>query len=278
MKFISWNVNGLRACAGKDGEEKEGGIIGFRTAFEALDADFFCLQETKMQAGQLDIEFPGYQSYWNYAEKKGYSGTAIFARHEPNHVYYGMGTVLPDAEGNDSDTIVWDEDCIHNHEGRVITLEYNTFYIITMYVPNAQDGLKRLDYRMQWEDAFRHYIKALDRKKPVIMCGDLNVAHNDIDLKNPKTNHMNPGFTDEERGKFTDLLASGFIDTYRTLHPDTVKYSWWSYRFFARNKNIGWRIDYFVCSERLKDQLKAAEIHNEVFGSDHCPVSVEIEL
>lgn len=279
LKLISWNVNGLRACAGKDGEAKENGIIGFRTAFEALDADFFCLQETKMQAGQLDLEFPGYKSYWCYAEKKGYSGTAIYTRHEPNHVYYGMGAPLVTPEGEiDSDTIVWDEDSVHNHEGRVITLEYNDFYVITVYVPNAQDGLRRLNYRMEWEDAFRRYITALDRKKPVIFCGDLNVAHQEIDLKNPKTNRMNPGFTDEERAKFTELLGSGFVDTFRTLHPDDITYSWWSYRFHAREKNTGWRIDYFVCSERLLPKVTAASIHTEVYGSDHCPVELQIEL
>lgn len=268
MKFISWNVNGLRACAGKDGEVKENGIIGFRTAFAALDADFFCLQETKLQAGQLDIAFPGYESYWNYAEKKGYSGTAIFTRHTPDHVYYGLGELNADGD------IIYDEDSIHNHEGRVITLEYHDFYLITAYVPNSQDGLKRLDYRMTWEDAFRVYVKALDHKKPVIFCGDLNVAHEEIDLKNPKTNHMNAGFTDQEREKFTRLLGEGFIDTFRTLHPDDPTYSWWSYRFHAREKNTGWRIDYFVCSERLLPQVTAATIHTNIYGSDHCPVEL----
>lgn len=261
MKFISWNVNGLRACVGKD----------FERSFLNLDADFFCLQETKMQAGQLDLEFPGYQSYWNYAEKKGYSGTAIYTRHEPQHVYYGMGRVV------DGD-ICWDDNDVHNHEGRVITLEYETFYFITVYVPNAQDGLKRLEYRMQWEDAFREYIVALDKKKPVIFCGDLNVAHQPIDLKNPKTNQRNPGFTDEERGKFGNLLACGFVDTFRTLHPEEVKYSWWSYRFHAREKNTGWRIDYFVVSERLLPDVMAAEIHNDIFGSDHCPVLLDLRI
>ena len=271
MKFVSWNVNGLRACAGKDGEQKENAIVGFKTAFEALDADFFCLQETKMQAGQFDVEFPGYRSYWSYAEKKGYSGTAIFTKHEPDRVYYGVGDVTDDGD------IIYNEDSIHNHEGRAITLEYADFYFITLYVPNSQDGLKRLDYRMTWEDALRRYVVALDRKKPVIFCGDLNVAHNPIDLKNPTTNHHNAGFTDEERGKFTELLAAGFIDSYRALHPEEVKYSWWSYRFHAREKNAGWRIDYFICSERLLPQIEAAEIHNEVYGSDHCPVSLIIE-
>lgn len=262
MKFISWNVNGLRACAGK----------GFSDIFMNLDADFFCLQETKMQAGQLDLAFPGYQSYWNYAEKKGYSGTAIYTRHTPLSVNYGIGTVQQDG------TVVYDEASIHNHEGRVITLEYADFYFITVYVPNAQDGLKRLDYRMEWEDAFLAYIMALDKKKPVIYCGDLNVAHNDIDLKNPKTNHHNPGFTDEERGKFSTLLASGFKDTFRELHPEEQVFSWWSYRFHAREKNIGWRIDYFVVSERLMPKVTSASIHTEVLGSDHCPVELIAEL
>ena len=272
MKLISWNVNGLRACAGKDGEEKENAIVGFKTAFNALDADFFCLQETKMQAGQLDLEFEGYKSYWNYAEKKGYSGTAIYTRHEPMNVYYGLGTVLADG------TIDYDTTSEHNHEGRVVTLEYPEFYLITVYTPNSQDGLRRLDYRMTWEDAFREYMMALDKKKPVIACGDLNVAHEEIDIKNPKTNRHNAGFTDEERQKFTDLLSSGFIDTFRTLHPEEVTYSWWSYRFHAREKNAGWRIDYFVCSERLREKLKSASIHNEVYGSDHCPVEAEFEF
>ncbi|MDD7029291.1 MAG: exodeoxyribonuclease III, partial [Prevotellaceae bacterium] len=225
MKFISWNVNGLRACVGK----------GFSDIFKQLDADFFCLQETKMQAGQLDLEFEGYTSYWNYADKKGYSGTAIYTRHNPLSVAYGIGI---------------DE---HDHEGRVITLEMEEFYLVCVYVPNAQDGLKRLDYRMTWEDDFLAYIKALDEKKPVIVCGDLNVAHEEIDLKNPKTNRMNPGFTDEERGKFTTWLNNGFTDTFRHLYPEQVTYSWWSYRFKAREKNTGWRIDYFVTSERLND-------------------------
>ncbi len=262
MKFISWNVNGLRACVTK----------GFGDAFAALDADFFCLQETKMQEGQLDIAFPGYESYWNYAEKKGYSGTAIFTRHKPLNVFYGMGT--PQADGG----MVYDTDSPHNHEGRVITLEYETFFLVTVYVPNAQDGLKRLDYRMQWEDDFRGFIMALDRKKQVIFCGDLNVAHQEIDLKNPKTNRKNPGFTDEEREKFTMMLGKGFKDTFRTLHPDDPTYSWWSYRFHAREKNTGWRIDYFVVSERLMPQVTSASIHTTVMGSDHCPVEIEVAI
>ncbi|MCR4852233.1 MAG: exodeoxyribonuclease III [Prevotella sp.] len=247
MKLISWNVNGLRACEGK----------GFSESFKQLDADFFCLQETKMQEGQLDLQFEGYQSYWNYAEKKGYSGTAIFTRHEPLNVTYGMGI---------------DE---HDHEGRIITLEMNDFYLVTVYTPNSQDGLRRLDYRMKWEDDFRAYIKQLDDKKPVIVCGDLNVAHKEIDLKNPKTNRRNAGFTDEEREKFTTLLESGFTDSFRFFYPDLANaYSWWSYRFKAREKNAGWRIDYFVVSNRLQEQLADAKIHNEIFGSDHCPVEL----
>ena len=246
MKFISWNVNGLRACVGK----------GFESIFNELDADFFCLQETKMQAGQLDLAFLGYNSYWNYAEKKGYSGTAIYTKHKPLSVRYGIGIEE------------------HDHEGRVITLEYEDFFFITVYVPNAQDGLKRLDYRMKWEDDFLSYIKELDKQKPVIFCGDLNVAHEEIDLKNPKTNHNNPGFTDEEREKFSTLLQSGFKDTFRTLHPDDPTYSWWSYRFHAREKNVGWRIDYFVVSERLMPQVTSASILTEVMGSDHCPVEL----
>ena len=248
MKFISWNVNGLRACAGK----------GFADAFATLDADFFCLQETKMQQGQLDLEFPGYQSYWNYAEKKGYSGTAIYTRHTPVSVSYGIGI---------------DE---HDHEGRVITLEMQDFFLVCCYTPNSQDGLRRLGYRMQWEDDFRAYLMSLDQKKPVILCGDLNVAHEEIDLKNPKTNRMNAGFTDDEREKMTTLLGSGFLDTFRTLYPEQVTYSWWSYRFQARQKNAGWRIDYFIISERLRDRLADAKIHTEIFGSDHCPVELEI--
>lgn len=256
MKFISWNVNGLRACVGKD----------FEKSFLALDADFFCLQETKMQAGQLDLQFPGYRSYWNYADKKGYSGTAIYAKHEPLAVIYGMSPVL----GADAD--------VHDHEGRVITLEYDTFYLVTVYVPNAQDGLRRLDYRMQWEDDFLRYIKTLDARKPVIFCGDLNVAHEEIDLKNPKTNHKNPGFTDEERGKFSTLLADGFTDTFRTLHPEEQIFSWWSYRFHAREKNVGWRIDYFVVSDRLMPQVESASIHTDILGSDHCPVELVVTV
>ena len=247
MKLISWNVNGLRACEGK----------GFSDAFKQLDADFFCLQETKMQQGQLDLAFDGYKSYWNYAEKKGYSGTAIFTKHEPLSVTYGIGI---------------DE---HDHEGRVITLEMPDFYLVTVYTPNSQDGLRRLDYRMKWEDDFREYLLKLDAVKPVIACGDMNVAHQEIDLKNPKTNRRNAGFTDEEREKFTDLLSSGFTDTFRYFHPDLEgAYSWWSYRFHAREKNAGWRIDYFIVSNRLVPQIKSAAIHNEIYGSDHCPVEL----
>ena len=249
MKFISWNVNGLRACTSK----------GFEDSFRQLDADFFCLQETKMQAGQLDLQFPGYTSYWNYAEKKGYSGTAIYTRHTPLAVTYGIGI---------------DE---HDHEGRVITLEMDDFYLVTCYTPNSQDGLRRLDYRMKWEADFLDYIKKLDEKKPVILCGDLNVAHQEIDLKNPKTNRRNAGFTDEERERMTTMLANGFADTFRTLHPDDVTYSWWSYRFHAREKNAGWRIDYFIVSERMMSHVSGATIHTEVFGSDHCPVELTIE-
>ena len=251
MKFISWNVNGLRACAGK----------GFADIFKELDADFFCLQETKMQAGQLDLEFEGYESYWNYAEKKGYSGTAIYTKHKPLSVAYGLGIEE------------------HDKEGRVITLEYGDFYLVTVYVPNSQDELRRLDYRMEWEDAFRNYLLDLEKKKPVIVCGDLNVAHKEIDLKNPKTNRRNAGFTDEEREKFTILLDAGFTDTFRHFFPDTEGiYSWWSYRFQARAKNAGWRIDYFVSSKRLDGKLLSASIHTEIYGSDHCPVEVQIDL
>ena len=233
---------------------------GFAEIFEALDADFFCLQETKMQAGQLDLQFPGYTSYWNYAEKKGYSGTAIFTRHTPLNVTYGIGI---------------DE---HDHEGRVITLEMDDFFLVTVYVPNSQDELRRLDYRMRWEDDFRGYLQSLDARKPVIVCGDLNVAHKEIDLKNPKTNRRNAGFTDEEREKFGTLLEAGFTDTFRHFYPDLAEaYSWWSYRFRAREKNAGWRIDYFVTSKRLDSRLVSASIHNEVFGSDHCPVELVIE-
>ena len=251
MKFISWNVNGLRACNDK----------GFGDAFKRLDADFFCLQETKMQEGQLDLQFEGYTSYWNYAEKKGYSGTAVFSRLEPLSVTYGMGI---------------DE---HDHEGRVITLELDSFFLITVYTPNSQDGLRRLEYRMKWEDDFRAYLKKLEEKKPVIVCGDLNVAHREIDLKNPKTNRKNAGFTDEERAKFTTLLDSGFTDTFRYFYPEQEGiYSWWSYRFKAREKNAGWRIDYFLASASLNDKLKGAAIHTDIFGSDHCPVELTIEL
>ena len=246
MRLISWNVNGLRACESK----------GFSETFKQLDADFFCLQETKMQAGQLDLQFEGYRSYWNYADKKGYSGTAIFTLHEPLSVAYGIGK---------------DE---HDHEGRVITLEMPDFYLVCCYTPNSQDGLKRLDYRMTWEDDFRQYLLSLDQKKPVILCGDLNVAHEEIDLKNPKTNRMNAGFTDQEREKFSTLLNSGFIDTFRTLYPEQVTYSWWSYRFQARQKNAGWRIDYFVTSQRLLPQIADAIIHTDILGSDHCPVEL----
>ena len=250
MKFISWNVNGIRACCDK----------GFRDIFQQLDADIFCLQETKMQAGQLDLQFDGYSSYWNYAEKKGYSGTAIFSRKEPLSVAYGIGI----AE--------------HDTEGRVITLEFPDFYMVTVYTPNAQDGLKRLEYRMQWEDDFRAYLQHLDAVKPVVVCGDLNVAHKEIDLKNPKGNHKNPGFTPEERGKFDALLGAGFVDTFRHFYPTLEgAYSWWSYRFHAREKNVGWRIDYFLTSERLREKLTGAKIHADVFGSDHCPVEVTID-
>ena len=248
MKFISWNVNGLRACVGKD----------FEQSFRQLDADFFCLQETKMQEGQLDLQFEGYTSYWNYAEKKGYSGTAIYTRHKPLSVTYGIGI---------------DE---HDHEGRVITLEMEDFYLVTVYTPNSQDGLRRLDYRMTWETDFLAYLKRLDSQKPVIVCGDLNVAHQEIDLKNPKTNRRNAGFTDEEREKMSILLDNGFTDTFRFLHPEEVTYSWWSYRFKAREKNAGWRIDYFLISDRLRPQLTGATIHTEIFGSDHCPEELNL--
>ena len=251
IKLISWNVNGLRACCEK----------GFRDVFKQLDADFFCLQETKMQEGQLDLSFDGYASYWNYAEKKGYSGTAIFTRHQPVDVTYGLGI---------------DE---HDREGRVITLEMKDFYLVTVYTPNSQDGLKRLDYRMTWEDEFRAYLKRLDAQKPVLVCGDLNVAHKEIDLKNPKTNRMNAGFTDQEREKFQTLLDAGFIDTFRHFYPEQEGiYSWWSYRFKAREKNAGWRIDYFLASARLADRLDGAKIHTEIFGSDHCPVEVTLNI
>ncbi len=251
MKFVSWNVNGLRAVVGKD----------FAGIFEAIDADFFCLQETKLQEGQIDLSFPGYTSYWNYADKKGYSGTAIFTKHEPLSVKYGIGVD------------------VHDHEGRVVTLEYDKFFIITVYTPNSQDELKRLDYRMSWEEDFLAYIKKLDAQKPVIFCGDLNVAHEEIDLKNPKTNHENPGFSDAERERMTILLNSGFVDTFRYFYPDkTDAYSWWSYRMRAREKNVGWRIDYFIVSEALKDSLRDAKILCDVYGSDHCPVELDIEI
>ncbi|MBQ5983387.1 MAG: exodeoxyribonuclease III [Bacteroidales bacterium] len=250
MKFISWNVNGLRAVAGK----------GFADIFVELDADFFCLQETKLQEGQIDMEFPGYRSYWCYADKKGYSGTAIYTKHDPVSVRYGIGV---------------DE---HDHEGRVITLEMPEFFLVCAYVPNSQDGLRRLDYRMQWEEDMRTYLKGLDAVKPVILCGDLNVAHQEIDIKNPASNRRNAGFTDEEREKFTTLLGSGFTDSWRFCHPDEVKYSWWSYRFRARENNAGWRIDYFVVSDRLRPLIAGTEIHNEIFGSDHCPVELDLTL
>lgn len=249
MKLISWNVNGLRACAGK----------GFGESFKALDADVVCLQETKMQAGQLDLEFDGYKSYWNYADKKGYSGTAIYTRVKPLSVSNDIGI---------------DE---HDHEGRVITMEFDDFYLVCVYVPNSQDELKRLTYRMKWEDDFRSYVSGLAEKKGVVICGDLNVAHNDIDIKNPSSNRHNAGFTDEERGKFNALLGAGFVDSWRMLNPDTVKYSWWSYRFKARERNAGWRIDYFIVSESMKDRISGAEIHNEIFGSDHCPVELDLK-
>ena len=251
MKFISWNVNGLRACVQK----------GFLDFFNSIDADFFCIQESKLQAGQIDLDLPGYHQYWNYAEKKGYSGTAIFAKNEPLSVSYGIGIEE------------------HDKEGRVITLEYDNFYLVTCYTPNSQNELKRLPYRIQWEDDFREYLKTLDAKKPVVLCGDLNVAHNEIDLKNPKTNRMNAGFSDEERAKMTELLGSGFTDTFRYFYPDAEGiYSWWSYRFKAREKNAGWRIDYFITSKRINDKLKKAAIHTDVLGSDHCPVEVDIEF
>ena len=251
MKFISWNVNGLRACIDK----------GFADIFNRLDADFFCLQETKVQAGQVDLPFEGYTSYWNYAEKKGSSGTAIYTRHQPVGVSYGIGREE------------------HDREGRVVTLEMPSFYLVDVYTPNSQDELRRLDYRMEWEDEFRRYLQELDARKPVIVCGDMNVAHQEIDLKNPKTNRRNAGFTDEERQKFGQLLAAGFTDTFRYFYPEaTGVYSWWSYRFRAREKNTGWRIDYFLVSDRLRPQLRSAAIHTDIFGSDHCPVEVQVEL
>ena len=251
MKFISWNVNGLRACMGK----------GFLDAFAALDADFFSLQETKMQPGQLELELPGYRQFWYSAEKKGYSGTAVFTKHEPLAVSCGLGVEELD------------------HEGRLITLEYPGFYLLTCYTPNAQDGLRRIDFRMRWEDALRAYMQKLDAVKPVIYCGDLNVAHEEIDLKNPKQNRGNAGFSDEERGKFSELLAAGFTDSWRYQHPDvTDQYSWWSYRMWAREKNVGWRIDYYVISDRLRDRLISTDIHQEIFGSDHCPVELVLDV
>ena len=247
MKFISWNVNGLRAVAGK----------GFADIFEQFDADCVCLQETKLQAGQIDLEFLGYESYWNYADKPGYSGTVIYTRVHPLNVSYGIGV----------------DD--HDHEGRVVTLEFDDYYLVNVYVPNSQDGLRRLDYRMQWEDAFRAYLHSLG--KPVVVCGDMNVAHQEIDLKNPATNHMNAGFTDEERGKMSELLASGLVDTWRFQHPEEAKYSWWSYRMAARERNVGWRIDYFLVSEALRDRIVSTDIHNDIFGSDHCPVELVLK-
>ncbi len=249
MKLISWNVNGLRAVMGKD----------FMGSFAALDADAFCLQETKLQEGQIELDLPGYHQYWNYAEKKGYSGVAVFTRVEPLSVSRGIGIEE------------------HDHEGRVLTLEYADFFLVCCYTPNSQDGLKRLDYRMRWEDDFRAYLKSLEETKPVVLCGDLNVAHEEIDIKNPKSNRMNAGFTDQERAKMTDLLAAGFVDTFRALHPDeTGAYSWWSYRFHARENNAGWRIDYFIVSEALRDRVENAAIHSEIYGSDHCPVELTL--
>ena len=251
MRFISWNVNGLRAVVKK----------GFEDIFWSLDADFVCLQETKLQEGQINLDLPGYESYWCYAEKKGYSGTAIFTRRTPLSVSYNLG--IPE----------------HDSEGRVITLEYEDFYLVCVYTPNSQDGLRRLDYRMEWDDAFRDYLQRLDAVKPVVVCGDLNVAHREIDLKNPKTNRKNAGFTDEERAKFGQLLEAGFTDTFRHFYPDAEGvYSWWSYRFKAREKNAGWRIDYFLVSDRLQPRLRQAAIHNEVYGSDHCPVEVVVDF
>lgn len=251
MKFISWNVNGLRACVQK----------GFLDFFHTIDADFFCIQESKLQDGQINLDLPGYHQYWNYAEKKGYSGTAVFAKKEPLSVTYGIGMEE------------------HDKEGRVITLEYDSFYLVTCYTPNSQNELARLPYRMNWEDDFLTYIRSLDTKKPVILCGDLNVAHNEIDLKNPKTNRKNAGFTDEERAKMTTLLESGFTDTFRYFYPDAEGvYSWWSYRFQARQKNAGWRIDYFITSKRLNDRLEQAAIHTDVYGSDHCPIELQINI
>ncbi len=250
MKLVSWNVNGLRACVGK----------GFADSFKALDADVFCLQETKMQEGQLNLTFDGYESWWNYADKKGYSGTAIYTRVKPLDVVMDMGIDM------------------HDHEGRVITMEFPDFYLVCVYVPNSQDGLRRLDYRMQWEDDFRGYVCGLAARKGVVICGDMNVAHEEIDIKNPSSNRRNAGFTDEERAKFSELLNAGFIDTWRMLNPDTVKYSWWSYRFSARERNAGWRIDYFLVSKSLQSRIQGAEIHNEIYGSDHCPVELDLDI
>ncbi len=251
MRLISWNVNGLRSCVGKN----------FNEAFTELDADVFCVQETKLQAGQIDLELPGYSQYWNYAEKKGYSGTAVFTRTEPLSVTNGIGVEE------------------HDHEGRVITCEFDDFFFVCVYTPNSQDGLKRLDYRMEWEDSFREYLCGLHEKKGVIVTGDMNVAHQEIDLKNPSSNHHNAGFTDEERSKFTELLEAGFVDSFRFLYPDvTEAYSWWSYRFQARSRNAGWRIDYFLVSEDMKDRIREAKIHSEILGSDHCPVELEIDI
>lgn len=261
MKFISWNVNGLRACMKPKTDDNDKVISeGFEYYFNQLDADFFCLQETKMQAGQLDLNFLGYHAFWNYADKKGYSGTAIFSKHKPINVTYGIGIDK------------------HDHEGRVITLEFEKFYLVTVYTPNSQDGLRRLDYRMTWEDDFQNYLHQLDTTKPVIVCGDMNVAHQEIDIKNPKSNRRNAGFTDEEREKMTQLLSNGFTDSFRYKYPDQITYSWWSYRFHAREKNAGWRIDYFLLSDRLKEFIADTQIHTEIFGSDHCPVELNINL
>lgn len=250
MKLISWNVNGLRACVQK----------GFLDFFEETDADIFCIQESKLQDGQINLELNGYHQYWNYAEKKGYSGTAIFSKKEPISVTYGLGTEE------------------HDHEGRVITLEFESFYLITVYTPNSKSELERLDYRMKWEDDFLSYVKKLEENKPVIFCGDLNVAHNEIDIRNPSTNHFSAGFTDEERNKFTHLLNSGFIDSFRYKYPEKIEYSWWSYRFKAREKNIGWRLDYFVTSKSLKDRIIDSKIHTSILGSDHCPIELNIDI
>lgn len=251
MRFISWNVNGLRAVMKK----------GFEDIFWNLNADFFCLQETKLQAGQISLDFPGYEQYWNYAEKKGYSGTAVFTRHTPNNVYYGLG--IPELDT----------------EGRVITLEYNDFYLVCVYTPNSQDGLRRIEFRVVWEDAFREYLSKLDQLKPVVICGDMNVAHEEIDLKNPDSNHENPGFSDTERQKFSELLFSGFTDTFRSVYPELRDaYSWWSYRAAARERNVGWRIDYFLCSNRISGNIDRAYICNEIMGSDHCPVGLDLSI